>query len=239
VEAKPGVTKVETQVQGLTPPTQLGSEFLTYVLWAVSPEGHAANLGAVLFGSDGQGELKTTTNLQSFSLFITAEPYSSVRQPSEMLILENVLRENTKGKIFVVRDYKLMKRSQYEKLDNPLALAPDLKNVPLEMYEARNAVEIARSRGADKYAAEIFSKADGSLRLAENALARKSNKKEIISLAKQTAQFSEDARALAVERQEQERIANERAAAAASAKADAEAKAAQEAAEAKRKADEE
>jgi outer membrane protein OmpA-like peptidoglycan-associated protein len=107
------------------------------------------------------------------------------------------------------------------------------------MYQARNAIEIARSRGADRYAPEIFSKAEGSLKLAENALSTKANKKNIISLAKQTSQFSEDARAYAVDRQEAERIANERAAAAARAKGEAEAKAAVEAADAKRKADEE
>jgi outer membrane protein OmpA-like peptidoglycan-associated protein len=237
VEAKPGITMVETKIQGLTPPTRLGAEFLTYVLWAVSPEGRAINLGEVLFDNDGTGKLKTTTQLQSFSLFVTAEPYAAVRQPSEMLILENVLRENTKGKTYVVTNYQLMKRTQYQKLGNPLALTPDLKNVPLEMYEARNAVEIARSRGAEKYAPDIFSKAEGGLRLAENALDRKASRKEIVSLARQAAQSSEDARALTAERMEQERIATERAAAAAAAKAQAEEKAAIEAAEAKRIAD--
>lgn len=239
VEAKPGVTTVEAQVEGLQPPTQLGAEFLTYVLWAVSPEGRSVNLGEVLLDSNGRGKLKATTNLQSFSLFLTAEPYASVRLPSEMLVLENEIRKGVKGRVINVENYPLMKRSQYEKLGNPLALTLDLKNVPLEMYEARNAVEIAVARGADKYAPDIFSKAQGGLKMAENALARKANKKEIISLARQTAQSAEDARALAMERQEQERIDAERQAAAAKAKAEAEAKAAAEAAEAKRKADEE
>src|SRR5262249_13372646 len=148
-------------------------------------------------------------------------------------------RSNTKGKIFVVEDYKLMRRNQYEKMGNPLALSLDLRNVPLEVYEARNSVEIAKSRGADRYAPEVFSKAEGGLKMTESALARKDNKKEIISLARLTTQSSEDSRALAVERQEQERIENERVAAAAKARAEAEAKAAAEAAEAKRKADEE
>jgi outer membrane protein OmpA-like peptidoglycan-associated protein len=118
-----------------------------------------------------------------------------------------------------------------------LALTLDLKKVPLELYEARNAVEIAKSRAADKYAPEIFSKAEGGLQLAENALTRKANRKEIISTAKLTVQSSEDARALSVQRQEEERIANERDAAAARAKAEAEATAAAEAEAAKRKAD--
>ena len=129
-----------------------------------------------------------------------------------------------------------MKRGQYEKIGNPLALTLDPK-FPLEVYEARNAVDIAKSRGADKYAPEIYSKAEASLKMMENSLAAKADKNAVISTARQTAQFSEDARALAVQRQEEERIAKEREDAAAKAKAEAEARAAVEATEAKRKAD--
>jgi outer membrane protein OmpA-like peptidoglycan-associated protein len=236
VEAKAGVTKIQVSIKGLAQPSTLGTEFMTYVLWAVSPEGRTINLGEILVNKNGEGKLSPTTQLQTFSLFVTAEPYFSVRLPSETLILENETRKGTKGKIFIVDDYKLMRRSQYEKIGNPLALTLDLKNVPLEVYEARNAVEIAKSRAADKYAPEIFSKAEASLKMTENSLASKADKKETISTARQTVQFSEDARALSVQRQEEERIANERAAAAATAKSEAEAKAA---AEAKRKADEE
>jgi len=239
VEAKPGITRVEARTEGLISPLQLGAEFLTYVLWAVSPEGRAINLGEMLLDSDGRSTLKTTTQLATFSLFITAEPYFAVRQPSEMLVLENAQRSNTKGRIFIVKDYKLLQRSHYQKLGNPLALSLDLKNVPLQMYEARNAVEIARSRRADKYAPDVFAKADGGLKMAESALARSSSKKDVIALARQTAQFSEDARALSVERQEAERIQAERTEAAARAKAEAEATAAAQAAAAKQKADEE
>jgi outer membrane protein OmpA-like peptidoglycan-associated protein len=238
VEAKKGTTNVEASVENMKPPVELGSEFLTYVLWAVSPEGRAINLGGIVL-ENGKGKLKATTQLQSFSLFVTAEPYSAVRVPSEMLVLENALRKGTKGKVFPVNNYQLMRRSQYQKLGNPLALSLDLKNVPLEMYEARNAVDIARSRGADKYAPDIFSKAEGGLKLAENALARKADKKEIIATARQAAQSAEDARIVTVRKQEEERIENERLAAAAKAKSEAEAKAAAEAAEAKRRTDEE
>lgn len=228
VEAKGSVTTIEVKARGLALPTPIGTEFLSYVVWAVSPEGRAVNLGEVRPDKNGGGALKVTTQLQSFSLFVTAEPYPFVRQPSEMLILENDVRKNTKGRLFIVEDYKLMKRNQYQVRENPLALSLDLKNVPLEMYQARNAVEIARTQGAGKYAPEIFSKAEGGLELAENALTRKT--KDVVSLARQTAQSSEDARSLTVERKEEERIAAEQAAAAAKAKAEAEAKAAAEAA---------
>ncbi len=239
VEAKSGITNIEIKATGLLSPTKLGTELLTYVAWVVSPDGRTSNIGEVMTNDRGEGKLKATTQLQTFSLFITAEPYFAVRQPSELLVLENAIRKGTKGKLFTVSDYKLMKRSQYEKMGNPLALSLDLKNVPLEMYQARNAVEIAKSRAAGKYAPEIYVKAESSLKMAENSLARNADKKEIISTARQAVQFSEDARALSAQRQEDERIANEKAAAAANAKAVAEAKAAAEATEAKRRADEE
>jgi outer membrane protein OmpA-like peptidoglycan-associated protein len=239
VEARTALTTVEARIKGLRPSTEVGIEFMAYVMWAVSPEGRAVNLGEVRPNDDGRGELKTTTQFQSFSLFVTAEPYPAVRQPSEMVILENDVRKNTKGRLFVVDNYTLMKRSQYQKMANPLALSLDLKKAPLEMYQARNAVDIAKSRGAEKYAPEIFSKALGGLELAESALVKKSNPREIISLARQATQASEDARALTAERVEAERIASERAAAAAQAKALAEGKAATEAAAAKQRAEQE
>jgi len=239
VEARTALTTVEARIKGLRPSTEVGIEFMAYVMWAVSPEGRAVNLGEVRPNDDGRGELKTTTQFQSFSLFVTAEPYPAVRQPSEMVILENDVRKNTKGRLFVVDNYTLMKRSQYQKIANPLALSLDLKKAPLEMYQARNAVDIAKSRGAEKYAPEIFSKALGGLELAESALVKKSNPREIISLARQATQASEDARALTAERVEAERIASERAAAAAQAKALAEGKAAAEAAAAKQRAEQE
>jgi outer membrane protein OmpA-like peptidoglycan-associated protein len=239
VEAKVGATTIEAEIKNMASPSTLGAEFLTFVLWVVSPEGRTSNLGEIPIDKNGEGKLKATTPFQTFSLFVTAEPYFAVRQPSELVVLQNELKKGTKGKIFPVKDYPLLKRNQYQKLGNPLALTPDLKNVPLDMYEARNAVDIAKSRGADKYAPDIFSKAEGSLQIAENSLAKKDDNKVVISNARQTAQFAEDARLLTEQNKEKERIANEQAAAAAKAKAQAESTAAAEAAVAKQKANEE
>ena len=229
VEAKTGATNIEVSLKNMQQPSKLGAEFLTYVLWAVTPDGRAGNTGEIVINKNGEGKLEATTPAQTFALIITAEPYSLVRVPSEMVVLENETRKNTKGQIFPVNDFKLMRRAQYEKLGNPLAMTPDLKTVPLEVYEARNAVDIAKSRGADKDAPEIFSKAASSLQKTENALTSKADKKQIVSTARETIQFAEDARALAAQRQEEARIKAERDAAAAKAKADAEAKADEEA----------
>jgi outer membrane protein OmpA-like peptidoglycan-associated protein len=239
VEAKAGATTIQVSLKGMTPPSKLGAEFLTYVLWVVTPDGRTGNTGEIIIDKDGEGKLTATTPAQTFSLIVTAEPYFVVRLPSEMVILENDTRKGTKGQIFPVNDFKLMKRAQYERLGNPLAMTPDVEKVPLQVYEARNAVDIAKSRGAEKDAPEIFTKATASLQICENAVTSNADKKEIISKARTAVQFAEDARALAAQRQEQARIAAEKEAAAAQAKAEAEKKAAAEAAEAKRKADEE
>jgi hypothetical protein len=140
-------------------PTALGAEFLTFVLWTVTPDGTTTNLGEIPIEQNGEGKLTVKAQSQTFALIVTAEPYYAVRIPSELIILTNETRKNTKGKIYPDNSFKLMRRNEYIKQGNPLALKPDLKKVPLEMYEARNAVEIAKSRGAEQYAPEVFSKA--------------------------------------------------------------------------------
>jgi len=233
VEAKKGGTSIEAKVKGMPLATTLGPEFLTYVLWTVTPDGGVRNLGEIPIDKNGEGKLSATTASQTFSLIVTAEPYYAVRIPSELVVLENERKKNTKGKVFPDTNYKLMFLNVYERTGNPLALKPDFKTTPLDVYEARNAVEIAKDRGAEKYAPEIFSKAQGALQMMENAVTSKSDKNQIISSARQTTQFAEDARAMSAIRQVAEKIQQEKnaaaAAAAAKAKAEADARAAEEA----------
>ena len=229
VEAKKTGTTIDVKVKGMPLATTLGPEFLTYVLWAVTPDGTANNLGEIPIDKNGEGKDTATTASQTFSLIVTAEPYYAVRIPSEVVILENERKKNTKGQVFPDTNYKLMFKTEYAMTGNPLALTPDLKNIPLDVYEARNAVQIAKDRGAEKYAPEIFTKASASLQMTENALAQKSDKNQVISTARQTIQFAEDARALSAQRQLAERIQKEKEAAAAAAKEEADARAAKEA----------
>ena len=228
VEAKKGYIEVEVEFKNLGSPTQFGTEYLTYVLWAVSPEGRTTNLGELVV-KDGGAKLNVTSDLQVFAMGVTAEPYFAVRSPSSVVVMKNEPRKSTQGKVFVI-DTKvdLLERGHYQKLGNPLGMSPD-KKTPLDMYQARNAVLVAEMGGASQYAGDIFKKAQASLKMAENALAGKSPVKDISTHARQAVQFSEDARALAAKRQEEERIAKEKADAAAKAKAEAEAKASAEA----------
>ncbi len=238
VDAKVGGTQVSLKVAGMPQPTVLGAEFLTYVLWTVTPDGTTTNLGEIPIDKTGQGKLDATAQSQTFALIVTAEPYYAVHIPSELVVLVNETRKNTKGKIYPNNSYKLMRRSEYAKQGNPLALTPNLKKIPLDIYEARNAVEIAKSRGAEQYAPEIFAKAQSSLQMAENALTQNSPKNQVISASRQTIQFAEDARSLAVRRETAQRIQQEKEAAAAAAAAQAKAAAdAQAAEEARRQAE--
>jgi len=209
VESKAGNIAIEAELDGLQPATQNGAVYLTYVLWAVTPEGRTANLGEVLL--DGtKSKLRVTTELQVFGLVITAEPYYAVAQPSDLIVMENVVRADTKGQIEEIdAKYELLQRGQYQRLANPLALQFDRKQ-PLELYEARNALQIARAVGADRFAAETFGKAESSLSQAEAYQHRHAGDKSVIMTAREAVQMAEDSRAIAVKRQEADALAAER-----------------------------
>jgi outer membrane protein OmpA-like peptidoglycan-associated protein len=209
VESKQGYIEIEVEFDELQPANKHGAEYLTYVLWAITPEGRTANLGEILLNGT-KSKLNVTTELQVFGLVVTAEPYFSVTQPSDLIVMENVVRADTKGKIEEIdAKYELLQRGQYEHLANPLALKPDRK-LPLELYEARNAVQIARAVGADRYATATFQKAEASLRQAEAYQARKAGWKPVTMTAREAVQTAEDSRAIAVKRQEEEALTAER-----------------------------
>jgi outer membrane protein OmpA-like peptidoglycan-associated protein len=209
VGSKRGYIAIDAEFDGLQPATQNGAEYLTYVLWAVTPEGRTANLGEVLL--DGtKSKLRVTTELQVFGLVVTAEPYYAVTQPSDLIVMENGVRSDTKGKIEEIdAKYELLQRGQYQRLENPLALQFDRKQ-PLELYEARNAVQIARAVGADRFAVETFRKAENSLSEAEGYQDRHAGKKSVIVTAREAVQTAEDARTIAVKRQDADALAAER-----------------------------
>lgn len=209
VESKQGYIEIEVEFDDLQPATRHGAEYLTYVMWAITPEGRTANLGEVLLNGT-KSKLNVTTELQTFGLLVTAEPYFAVSRPSDLVVMENVVRSDTRGKIEVIdAKYELLQRGQYQRLANPLALKIDQK-LPLELYEARNAVQIAKAVGADRFAADTFQKAEKSLAEAEAHQSRKAGRKPVTMTARQAVQTAEDSRAIAVKRQEEEALAAER-----------------------------
>ena len=216
VESKQGVIKIDANMEKLQPATKFGPEYLTYVMWAITPEGRATNVGEVLLNGD-KSKLNATSELQAFGLIVTAEPYFAVTQPSDVVVMENFVRHDTTGTIEEVdAKYELLQRGQYTLNVNPAEIKPlrlDPK-VPLELFEARNAVQIARWTGAEKYAGDTFLKAVQGLENAEGYLHSKAGKKPIGTVAREAVQMAEDARIITIKKMEEERLANEREAAA-------------------------
>ncbi len=214
VSSQMGSTKIETTLQHMTPAAQFGPEYMTYVLWGITPEGRANNLGEVVLEGD-HAKLLSTTDLQTFGLIVTAEPYFAVTQPSDVVVAENFLRSDTAGTIEQVdAKYQLLQRGQY--VLNRSAYTPvkvDPKG-PLQLAEAENAVQIARLAGADKYAADTFQKATIDLNNAEGFLHAGKNRKESETNAREAAQMAEDARIITIRKIQEEQLAAERAAAA-------------------------
>ena len=212
VNSKRGSIEIEAEFGDLQKPTTFGNEYLTYVLWAISPEGRAVNLGEVLVGGNHRSKLNVTTDLQAFALIVTAEPYYAVRQPSNLVVLENVVRDDTKGTTEAVNaKYELMERGGYiptgYKFD-PVVLNAKL---PLEFFEARNALRIAQSEGAEQYASDSYRHAVKLMDHADEYAIRKHiDRKPLIAVSREAVQTAEDAREIAVKKMDDVRLANER-----------------------------
>jgi outer membrane protein OmpA-like peptidoglycan-associated protein len=243
VDGKVGRLAVSAELTHLQPARNYGGQYLTYVLWAITPEGRAVNLGEVLPGDNGRSKLDVTTDLQAFGLIVTAEPYYAVTHPSNEVVAENILRQETKGfEEQIDTRFDVLEGGQYI-IDVPADQLPATQadsRVPLDLLEARNAVAIAKAAGAEQYASASLDKAIDMLERAEDYLQRKQGRTPIGTAARGATQMAEDARVLTLRRKEQDRLAAERRARQeAQEKAEADARAAQErAAQAQAQSDE-
>jgi outer membrane protein OmpA-like peptidoglycan-associated protein len=212
VNSKRGRLEVEVEFSDLDRPTAFGNEYLTYVLWAISPEGRSMNLGEVLVGDNRRSKLDVTTDLQAFAMIVTAEPYYAVRRPSNVVVMENVIRQDTRGTSEAVdAKYELIDRGGY--IPTGYSFDPVVLNakLPLEFFEARNAVRIAKSAGAERYAGSSYENAVRQMNEADAiATGRHESKKSLISISRETVQTAEDAREIAMKRIEGERAEHER-----------------------------
>lgn len=214
VDSRHGRVVISAKFDKLGDPSQYGPEYLTYVLWAITPEGRAQNLGELPI-KDDHAQLDVTSDLQTFGMVVTAEPYFAVTQPSDVVVIENRVLPDTKGQIEqVVAKYELLPRGQYVQTAGTSTLKPLIQydthdpkhKVPLGLMEGRNAVRLAQAAEADRYAADSMAKAQAALDRAEDYYARK-QWKPVETAAREAAQDAEDARVIALRRHEQESIA--------------------------------
>jgi outer membrane protein OmpA-like peptidoglycan-associated protein len=210
VASERGGIYIEAKFDGLKPANSFGNEYLTYVLWAISADGRPNNLGEVLPAGE-KNNIEVTTTLQSFGLIVTAEPYFSVSQPSDVVVLQNVILENkTTGVLEKVNaHYSLLPRGTYaptETVANPITRN---EKSPLELYQANNAIRIAKDAGAEKYASDIMTQAELDLKNATDIdNNKKGDKKLEITYARQAVQRAEDARLVTLRKQAAEKQMN-------------------------------
>ena len=240
--SKRALTDVHVDLEHLQPAKSLDLAYLTYVLWAISPEGQPKNIGEIVPHDDGKASLHTTTDLQAFALVVTAEPDFAVSHPSEMIVGENTLRSTTKGQPEAVQvHYQAFPRRAYAAQVNPVQnpVYGEDNKAPLDLLEARNAVRIARDAQAEHFAPDMLSKAENLLDRAEDYYRRKQGSKPIATVAREAVQTAEEARVNSIRSEEQARIERQRREneeRAEKARADAE-QAQQQAEEAKRQAE--
>jgi len=194
VEFQDGRSRVEVSVRKLASPWTLGP-YTTYVLWAITIDGRATNLGSIELVGD-RGALKASTPLSQFALIVSAEPHFAVTAPSRAVVLRN-LAQSVKGELTTISG--LAERMDYAGLE-PLVVDPASRE-PLDLIQARYALRIAESAHANEFAAEQFGKARDLLAAAETAQASKkySERKTTPRLSREAAQVAEDARRDAVE----------------------------------------
>ena len=207
IESKRGAMEVHVTFKNLDKPTSFGTEYLTYVMWAISPEGRSVNMGEVLVGDNHRSKLEVTTDLQAFALIVTAEPYYAVRRPSNVVIAENAIRSDTVGTTEAVdAKYELIDRGGY--IPTGYHMDPVVLNskLPLEFFEARNALRIARAAGAESYAASSYEKAESQMKQAENlGTVKHVDRNALIAASRQVVQTADDSREIAVKRMDADR----------------------------------
>jgi outer membrane protein OmpA-like peptidoglycan-associated protein len=206
VENKQGSTRIHASFKHLTPAaSQFGPPYLTYVLWAVTPDGRPSNLGEIVPNSGGSAGVEVASDLQAFALIVTAEPYFAVTRPSDMVVAENQILAETTGTIEEVdAKFDLLKRGSYTNNTTSSQITPLLikGEAPLDVYEAQNAIRIATWAGADQMASDTLGRAQTDLQNAQAGEMSKGNKKDIVSEAREAVQLAEDARLISLSKRE-------------------------------------
>src|SRR5579864_3081299 len=214
VTSNTGATRMTVRFEKLDQPSRYGPEFLTFVLWAITPEGRAKSIGEVASkNNDGRAEIVASSDLQAFGLIVTAEPYWAVTQPSDVVVMENFIRADTTGTMEQVNaKYDLLKRGTYTvNLRSRDTFVSDIR-IPLQLREARMAMDIARAQGADHYAADTMKTAAVDMQNAEGFFRNKNvDLRALETNAREATQMAEDARIISVRREQEETLAAERA----------------------------
>lgn len=212
VESKRGYVEIEVEFDDMIPANRLGREYLTYVMWSVTPQGRSTNLGEVILKGT-KSKLDVTTELQTFGLIVTAEPYFAVTQPADRVVLENYVRNDTRGQVQeITAQYEATEKGQFALEKMPRELKPTLidTSLPLDLQQARHAVRIAEWAGADRHAPDLMASVQDMLFQAEELFVRKANPKLVSKTSREVVQNAEDARLIALKARQDEELSKAR-----------------------------
>ena len=209
VNAVTGKTEISAHFEGFTPATGFGAEYLTYVLWAISADGRPQNLGELEL-SGNKASLNVTSSFQAFGMIVTAEPYYAVSQPSDVVVAQNVFSDKTNGVLQQVNvHYQLLPKGLYAPTSGSKSIEfpiTDREHTPLALYEAYNAQRIAKSVGADQYAADIMAEVATDLRNAQDIQNNKHRDVKMeFTYARSATQRAEDARIVTLRKEQEQR----------------------------------
>lgn len=209
IGSRPGFVELDINrgaIHGLRPAAQFGKDFLTYVLWAVSIDGRAANLGEITFDGNSPVSINVTTPYQTFWLMVTAEPDYAVVEPSTHVVLYSVgqasVAEVAENKAMPLPGDLFYFTHYYDYAAGPSSL-PD--HVPNPLLQARKAVDLAERSAAgferghkeEQYIDAALKQARDFLARAEAAFKKDTKGREVIQFSRTSAQTAESARALA------------------------------------------
>lgn len=166
-------TRVEFNVDDLPRASELGGIYTTYILWAISPDGHVDSLGEIKRSGSSfiDSKLDVTTPLQTFAMILTAEPHFLMKVPSRMVVMENLPPQRANGSQVETADVRYIGNSSdyFRDARVPELADLDYRQTPVSLLGARQAVSLAKYAGASQDAAEELQAAEDLLQEAEKA----------------------------------------------------------------------
>jgi outer membrane protein OmpA-like peptidoglycan-associated protein len=165
-------TRVEFHVDDLPRASELGGIYTTYVLWAISPDGHVDNLGEIKRSGSSfiDSKLDVTTPLQTFAMILTAEPHFLMKVPSRMVVMENLPPQRSGSQIETADVRYIGNSSDYFRDARvPEVADQDYRQTPVSLLGARQSINLAKYAGASSEAPDELKVAQDELQEAEKA----------------------------------------------------------------------
>jgi len=206
VQAHEAQTQIEIDYRDMKPAILFGGDVTCYVAWAVTRDGNAENLGELQLDGDS-GKTRFSTGQKTFALLVTAEPYSLVEKPSEMVMFTSSSSRDRQAPS-IPFSYAGLAPAPAHALNTIADISWD-SSKPLDLLQAEKAHELADRSGAGSYAPQIYREATIALNQARALATASRRAKERVDFARRVVALSSDSIQITTRRKEAERLAKE------------------------------